>query len=333
MSSNSSSSGREYRSVIEKKWSDLRTSGFNLKPWWLNHPIDERELNAKDREIKEHFRAYKQYIESNINNNNADDIKRVLRYFYLFEIWSGECHSSNKINEDTEEFINIFIEECDEHQQQTTTISNKFREYAIKIGIRNEEEDLRRTKLKLLNLKEAIDTYLLNYPPSALLPLSNEFICALHEMVMKNIIDNSGKFRTKEAGPSKSSQLYCTPKKITTRLSILLNFLNQQLQNQENHEFLFRVLLASFFFSEFLLIHPFSNGNGRTARILLSMILSDCTIVPFSICTTNQQRKVYLQCLDERMTNIFDIPNSLATFILLEIYKFSSTIIFSVILD
>lgn len=46
------------------------------------------------------------------------------------------------------------------------------------------------------------------------------------------------------------------------------------------------------FFHQFLYIHPFLNGNGRVARVLLSYLLSKFTVVPLSLYTGKKTRDI-----------------------------------------
>ena len=71
-------------------------------------------------------------------------------------------------------------------------------------------------------------------------------------------------------------------------------------------QFLVGVLL----FSEFLLIHPFADGNGRTARLLTNFILRGTTFVPLSLY--NKDRELYLKVLEDRSLERTSPPTALA---------------------
>jgi Fic family protein len=70
------------------------------------------------------------------------------------------------------------------------------------------------------------------------------------------------------------------------------------------------------FLSYFLLIHPFINGNGRVAKLLLSYLLLRFTVLPLSLYTGTKTRDVYLQCLRESRYQELLAPSALAAFIL-----------------
>ena len=128
-------------------------------------------------------------------------------------------------------------------------------------------------------------------------PMSTDFIILVHQEVVEGL-DISSEFRKNMAKPAGSALLYAAPDMIHSRLTILVEFLNLTLTPSLPLEQ--AILLATLCFSEFLLIHPFSNGNGRTARILIGWILREYTIVPISIISN---RHDYLAALEARVEN------------------------------
>ena len=55
--------------------------------------------------------------------------------------------------------------------------------------------------------------------------------------------------------------------------------------------------LAAWVHAEFVKIHPFSDGNGRTARLLMNYILMADDFLPINIST--EKRAVYYESLDQ----------------------------------
>lgn len=74
--------------------------------------------------------------------------------------------------------------------------------------------------------------------------------------------------------------------------------MNDTLSNLSKHEKILAICLGAFFLSEFLLIHPFYDGNGRTARILLSHIIRPHTVVPLSLYSSHDPSSAYLKALE-----------------------------------
>jgi len=82
-------------------------------------------------------------------------------------------------------------------------------------------------------------------------------------------------------------------------------------------DFIMRIKIVASFLSVFLEIHPFSNGNGRVARILTSLLLAKDSIVPVSLCGVNSTgRDNYLRCLREAQSESPFSPCALARLIL-----------------
>jgi len=138
----------------------------------------------------------------------------------------------------------------------------------------------------------------------------------LHRLIGAGIFnDTAGKYRTNLASAIGSTVAYALPSKIPSRVATLFQFVNETRSSlPADSPSLARLLqLGAFFMSEFLLIHPFSNGNGRTARLLLNYFLRDVTVVPFSLYY--QDRKVYIDTLECR--NAGGFPQEFATYTLL----------------
>jgi fido (protein-threonine AMPylation protein) len=168
-----------------------------------------------------------------------------------------------------------------------------------------------RTWTKLKSLHAGLQLVL-----SGKMALNVDSIQHLHSVVGCGLIDDAGSFRTKNVQARKSSVVYSLHQNISVRLDNLLQFIVQKVEERpkDNKEECLRymVRIGAFFFSEFLLIHPFSNGNGRTARLLLNLLLLNVTSVPFSLYVDGRDR--YMQVLERR--NNTSPPSHLATYVL-----------------
>ena len=119
------------------------------------------------------------------------------------------------------------------------------------------------------NLAKAIDTVF-----SEKNILSEEVILNLHSLIMRNIDDeNSGSYRRiqvyisgEEMKPPKASE-------VAELMKELMMWYYSSLDKGRLGGALHPVLLASEFHYRFVKIHPFVDGNGRTARLLSNMIL------------------------------------------------------------
>ena len=93
---------------------------------------------------------------------------------------------------------------------------------------------------------------------------------------------DGGKYRITHVIPSGYKNPYIHPEFITKRLEILIKFWNNYFSTVKD-SFETCLKLATIFFCEFLRIHPFINGNGRTVRLIMQWMLRDVCFIPFSI--------------------------------------------------
>ncbi len=79
---------------------------------------------------------------------------------------------------------------------------------------------------------------------------------------------------------SETGQRFAKPDNIKNYLDVLIQFVQEKYESTRYLKG--RLLLSVFFFDRFLYIHPFKDGNGRTARLLLSHMMRDYATVPIS---------------------------------------------------
>lgn len=120
--------------------------------------------------------------------------------------------------------------------------------------------------------------------------INSDLIINIHDMLLENI-DNRKGFRNHDirifGQPFKPSlAIY-----VKADIGLLLNWYN------ENNNKIHPLALAAFFHHKFEKIHPFSDGNGRTGRVLLNYILSFSGYPPLII--NRRFRKEYLKVMNE----------------------------------
>lgn len=112
-------------------------------------------------------------------------------------------------------------------------------------------------------------------------------ILKLHEIVMRNIDDDfAGRIRN--AGVRISGANFTPP--AAYKASILLDELVAIAQNEFTNSN--PILFAAWFHHRFVWIHPFFDGNGRTVRLLMNLLLMRAGYPP-AIILKNDRKKYY----------------------------------------
>ena len=132
-------------------------------------------------------------------------------------------------------------------------------------------------------------------------PLTENFIRELHSLLLKDSYKESKNAdgiivpRKISAGKYKTSTnhvetvtgeifYFATPEETPAKMFDLLNWYNQKIKEENVNP----ILLAAEFHYRFIRIHPFDDGNGRTARILMNFILMQFGFPPVIIKTEDK---------------------------------------------
>lgn len=125
-----------------------------------------------------------------------------------------------------------------------------------KIPSKGKEKDIKEVE----NMKECID-FLFEYNGE----LTEEVILKLHYIEQKNIMDDAGKYRNVNVRVG----TYICPS-YTEVPKLMQEFINWYKESKSKlHQF----ELASLVHLKFVRIHPFRDGNGRMARLLMNFVL------------------------------------------------------------
>ncbi|MCW4050190.1 MAG: Fic family protein [Candidatus Bathyarchaeota archaeon] len=122
--------------------------------------------------------------------------------------------------------------------------------------------------------------------------ISEEKILHLHEIILKGIEPDAGNYRV--SGVIVTGAMFTPPRsnEVPQLTQELIDWLKKNIEEYSPIE------LAARFHHKFVKIHPFSEGNGRIARLLLNAILMR-NGYPFLINITNKDRAKYLTSLQE----------------------------------
>ena len=136
------------------------------------------------------------------------------------------------------------------------------------------------------------------------LPLDEKIVKDIHSLLMDNIIVG-GIYRNQEVVISGASR---TPPARNEMYVQIKNFFADLMYKKDLNP----IESAAWTHAEFVRIHPFQDGNGRTSRLIMNYQLMSCGFLPISIAKEN--RLDYYNALDRYAAEGFldDFTNMIA---------------------
>ncbi|KAI3349492.1 Fic family protein [Clostridium botulinum] len=150
-----------------------------------------------------------------------------------------------------------------------------------------------REHLEVINHKEAIDY--IDDIVSKDIDISERVVKDLHYIILKSINNkNAGKYRDTNVLISGSRHRPVEHILVAEKMQELIKWY------KENKEKLHPIELAAEFHFRYVYIHPFVDGNGRSARLLMNLILMR-NGYPISVIK-NEDRDEYMKALEKAST-------------------------------
>lgn len=174
----------------------------------------------------------------------------------------------------------------------------------VKRIIKNRPENLRDSEKEVLNynlgletLNKGIDNQTIKFDLALILKIQR---IVTHELI--NVF-HAGKLRREPVfvnDPRLHKAIYLSPdhKDVPTLISDLIRFITS------NKKQLDPLILAGIFHKQFVIIHPFIDGNGRTARLTTKVLLANMGVNTFNLFSFedyyNQNVTKYFENVGER---------------------------------
>lgn len=166
--------------------------------------------------------------------------------------------------------------------QETALVLNK----GITIGGKSLREHF-----EIVNHKEAID-YIKDLVQKEEV-FSKRVLFDIHHLILKNIdLQNAGKYRNVDVMISGSAHKPPTFLQVDNLMDGYFEFY------EENKEHLNPVLLSAEMHERLVTIHPFIDGNGRTSRLVMNLILLQYGFPITNISSQNVLRDEYYKSLE-----------------------------------
>jgi len=153
----------------------------------------------------------------------------------------------------------------------------------VKKIIKNEPQNLRDSEKEVLNYNKALES-LNKEIENHSLHFNLPFILKIQKIITNDLIskNNAGKIRQEPVfvnDPRIGRPIYLPPDH--REVSKLLGDLTQYTRSNEGK--LDSLIIAGLFHKQFVIIHPFTDGNGRTARLATKVLLANMGLNTFNL--------------------------------------------------
>lgn len=158
-------------------------------------------------------------------------------------------------------------------------------------------------KLEIEGVKKGLEFIFSEKSSKKNIKITPAFICKIHKVSFGWIFpDWAGKYRKIQVTFSgKEAPEYYKIPELVINLSRDLEERLKHIPEPSKEGYVEEVVkLLSWFQHMFVFIHPFSDYNGRTARMLTIVILLNLNLPPIEIeATSNKSRKMYISAMQE----------------------------------
>jgi Fic family protein len=148
--------------------------------------------------------------------------------------------------------------------------------------LKNTPAHIRDTEKEVVNYNSAL--LYLNTLVSKPKPITNSVICKTQSIVIEGLMDKKhvGKYRKDPVvvnDPKKRVIAYIPPNEgdVSTLMNELISYLEKEYNTTDS------LILAGIFHKQFVVIHPFMDGNGRTTRLVTKYLLARMGLDTFQL--------------------------------------------------
>ena len=281
------------REQLSKLATELDINFEELLVAWLKEKImyeigtDEVALKAMllaEQEIRYNINFIRKSISNKLQIllNEIDELKSKLEHFRQFDSFKitqalelEYTFESNRIEGNT-----LTLRETDLVINEGLTVSGKSM----------------REHLEAINHKEAIDY--IKYLMDKNTVLNEREVLAIHNLILRGIIpEDAGKYRKVQVLIKGSSHIPPQPYLVAKEME------DYFIWYTENKSKMHPIVLAAEMHERLVTIHPFIDGNGRTSRLVMNLILLQHGYVIANIKGDYDSRMSYYQTLETAQTS------------------------------
>ncbi|XMA10342.1 hypothetical protein WAI453_003133 [Rhynchosporium graminicola] len=134
-------------------------------------------------------------------------------------------------------------------------------------------------------------------------PLTEELIRETHRILCQGIdLDTKTSLRNvqyaglyRDTMAMAGATVFTAPEKVPAAMQRLISDFNEDIENREKHQEMDPFYLAADICQDFVMIHPFKDGNGRMCRLIANAFLMKYSGIVISIGEHDHDRKAYLE--------------------------------------
>ena len=152
----------------------------------------------------------------------------------------------------------------------------------VKLILKNKPENLRNSEKEVINYNDAL--IYLRENIGNLTGLNKKLVLNVYSKVMKDLLQSEDLKNYRKASvvvnnPRSGEAVYLPPdaKDVEDLMQSLVGYVNK------NKEKIDPIIIAGLFHKQFVVIHPFIDGNGRTVRLLTKFLLADMGLDTFNL--------------------------------------------------
>lgn len=138
--------------------------------------------------------------------------------------------------------------------------------------------------------------------------ISTTLVLSIHKKAFEELYDWAGKWRN--VNVTVGQLIPPEPAQIIHLMYQFIDNLNFKMSVSKTQDEIVETLIYAHY--EFVKIHPFNNGNGRTGRLLMNLITMKFGYKPLELYKREgESRKMYIKAMQEADKGNFDLLDSL----------------------
>lgn len=138
--------------------------------------------------------------------------------------------------------------------------------------------------------------------------ISTTLVLSIHKTAFEELYDWAGKWRN--VNVTVGQLIPPEPAQIIHLMYQFIDNLNFKMSVSKTQDEIVETLIYAHY--EFVKIHPFNNGNGRTGRLLMNLITMKFGYKPLELYKREgESRKMYIKAMQEADKGNFDLLDSL----------------------